>query len=394
LILECCASSLDAARVRQAVPLVGADFEWDYFERLVYRNSVTPMVSRALKGVPIPDAGREATRRIAIAAQANELRNRHLVDELTRVLAQFEATGIAALAFKGPTLAAMAYDDIALRAFADLDILVHGADMKRAVQILVADGYGLADGVARRVDPEFFTAFDSGFEARRGEDLLDLHWRIRRRRFHFFPDDQQIWARSIVLRLGGRRVRTLAPAELALYVCVHGTKHGWASLQMIADVAHLITRCRFSLDEVMGEAQRIGSSRMVMLGLVLANEMLGAPVAPVILERARADVAVERAKKAIVDTIFTAEQIEHQSENNRRIATRLMNPADRARYWWWRAVTPTMGDWEFIPLPRRGYPAYFVIRPLRLALQFVRSRMQRKAGPSGAGRAGASELKI
>jgi hypothetical protein len=376
LILRCC--SVDGGDGASALSALAttADFDWRWFEDAVLRNGVAPVLARALAlvNVALPDAGVQARRRIAIAAQANEMRNRHLVDELMRVLARFEADGIAALAFKGPTLAAMAYGDIALRAFADLDILVHRADLKRAVELLVADGYGLADGTARQVDPSILTAFDSGFEAGRGEDRVDLHWRIRRRRFHFFPDDERIWARSIALELEGRRVRTFAPADLALYVCVHASKHGWASLQRVADIARIVARCEIDLDELVSEARRIGCGRMVLLGLMLANELLGAPVAPAILERARTDAAVEGAKRAIVEALFSAERIESEVENYRGIAVRLMNPGDRARYWWWRAITPTMGDWEFLPLPRRFYSAYFLIRPVRLALDFARNR--------------------
>ncbi len=391
LILRCCsvAGGDDAAALSTLA--TATDFDWRCFEDAVLRNGVAPVVARALAlvDVALPDAGVKARRRIAIAARANEMRNRHLVDELMRVLARFEADGIAALAFKGPTLAAMAYGDIALRAFADLDLLVHRADLKRAVELLVADGYGLADGTARQVDPAILTAFDSGFEARRGEDLVDLHWRIRRRRFHFFPDDDRIWARSIAFALEGRRVPTFAPADLALYVCVHASKHGWASLQMVSDIARIVTRCEIDWDELMSEADRIGCGRMVALGLMLANELLDAPVAPTILERGRADAAVEGAKRAIVEALFSEEPIESEVENYRGIAVRLMNPVDRARYWWWRAVTPTIGDWEFIGLPRWLYPAYFLIRPIRLALEFVRIRLEKSnptAPVAGAGR--------
>jgi len=358
----------------------------------VLRHGVTPVVARALDGMVIPTVGRQAKRRIAMAAQAIVFRNRHLVSELMRVTALFEANGVATLAFKGPTLGAIAYGDIALRAFTDLDILVHRKDFERAADLLIADRYGPAGSSDRRVGSAIST-FGSAFEAQRGQDFIDLHSQIRRRRFHCFPDEESLWDRSIVLELEGRRVRTFAPADLLLYLCAHGAKHGWTSLKMIADVARIIERCEIDLDEVMRDAERIGSDRMVLLGLMLANELLGASVAPAILERGLADVAVKGAKMTVVDAMFREEQIEAEAENYRGIAVRLMNPADRARYWWWRAVTPTAGDWEFIWLPRRAYPAYFLVRPVRLALQFVRSRVRRKARPD-LSRPVADELEI
>lgn len=393
LILRCCSvSGSDTAPALETIA-AAAGFDWRWFEEAVLEHGVTPIVARALSAAVIPEAGRPAMRRIAMAAQAIAFRNRHLVSELTRVIARFESNGVAALAFKGPMLAATAYGDIALRAFTDLDILVHRADVERAAELLVADGYGPA-GFPAGVDSAIFTTFGSGFQAQRGEDLIDLHGRIRRRRFNFFPEDDSIWARSITSDLEGRRVDTFAPADLALYLCVHGAKHGWANLQLIADVARIVERCDIDLDQLLREGERSRCGRMVLLGLMLANEMLGASVAPEILQRGRADVTVEEAKRAVVDAMFCEEQIERPAENYRGIAVRLMNPSDRVRYWWWRAVTPTAGDWEFISLPKRLYAAYFAIRPVRLAIQFVRSRMRRKARADGSVRSVTSEFRI
>ncbi len=53
--------------------------------------------------------------------------------------------------------------------------------------------------------------------------------------------------------------------------------------------------------------------------------------------------------------------------------------SDRIRYWFYRSITPTMGDWTFLPLPRLLYPAYFIIRPLRFALMPVRKLLAARA---------------
>ncbi len=48
--------------------------------------------------------------------------------ELKAVMGWLEAGDVPAIAYKGPTLAAWAYGDIALREFCDLDILVRPSD--------------------------------------------------------------------------------------------------------------------------------------------------------------------------------------------------------------------------------------------------------------------------
>ena len=49
-------------------------------------------------------------------------RNLKITAELISILTLFESQGIVAVAYKGPVLAAVAYGDIALRQFDDLDI--------------------------------------------------------------------------------------------------------------------------------------------------------------------------------------------------------------------------------------------------------------------------------
>ena len=51
-------------------------------------------------------------------------RNMLMSAELIRIMKLLEENGIEALAFKGPTLSQMAYGDITLRQYVDLDILV------------------------------------------------------------------------------------------------------------------------------------------------------------------------------------------------------------------------------------------------------------------------------
>ena len=63
----------------------------------------------------------------------------HVLDEVHAVLARAD---IAHVALKGPRLARAAHGDPALRASADLDVLVDRSDLRRAVEVLTAAGFG------------------------------------------------------------------------------------------------------------------------------------------------------------------------------------------------------------------------------------------------------------
>ena len=375
LILACCAEIGQDESARFAGSLVETNFDWEWLERCAQSNGVMPLVARRLPSFEIPNAHASSAadhlRRFKIALQANALRNEHLTNELVRILARFYRADIDALSFKGPVLAATAYGDLALRSFADLDILVHRRDMEHAVRLLAQDGYGLSSG--RAVDPAIFTAFEGGFEAQRGDDHVDLHYRIRRRRFHFFPDDDGIWDRSIWVDLNGYRVRTFAPGDLALYLCAHASKHGWMSLQMVCDLAAVLRFPALDTDAALEQAAKLGCRRMMLMGLYLANLLLGTKLSESTRRTLHDDPAIPALAGPIADRMFSGVKHESAAENPAGTTMDLMDRRrDRLRYWFFRAVTPTMGDWEFVPLPRALYPAYFLIRPFRLVFAFLR----------------------
>ena len=68
-------------------------------------------------------------------------RNMLMSAELIRIMKLLEDNGIEALAFKGPTLAQMAYGDITLRQYVDLDVLVDEKDVFEAGKIIADNNY-------------------------------------------------------------------------------------------------------------------------------------------------------------------------------------------------------------------------------------------------------------
>jgi len=89
--------------------------------------------------------------------RSNVQRNLLLTAELLRLLDLFAVHGIAAAPFKGPVLAASAYEDLSLRQFSDLDVLVNRRDILKAEGLLASQGYepdgGNRVGSEPRPDP-------------------------------------------------------------------------------------------------------------------------------------------------------------------------------------------------------------------------------------------------
>src|SRR5207253_975904 len=81
--------------------------------------------------------------------------------------------------------------------------------------------------------------------------------------------------------LAGRPWPAFAPARLLLILCVHGANHCWLRLNWLCDVAELLRR-NPALDwpALAAEAERWGCRRILTLGLLLAHDLLDAPLPP------------------------------------------------------------------------------------------------------------------
>jgi Uncharacterised nucleotidyltransferase len=372
--LVLCSATTDAtpSRTARASELAAQVSDWDSVIEIARRHTVLPLVHRYLKlecPIAVP---REGMSELTTEWQFIALYNRHLATELVRLLALLKAAGIAAVAFKGPVLAAMAYGSIELRQFSDLDILVRQAELPRVAKILTAERYlsphtrreGLATGYFQESEDAFFAAGGIG--------AVDVHWKVTPRSFRFAPDEEAFWHRAHAVDLEFGTVTAIAPEDLLLYLCVHASKHGWVALGSICDVAETIrARPAIDLRAILDEATTLGSRRMFLTGILLAHELVGAPVNPDVVAIARRDRAVDSLARRVAIQLFSGGRPGRSQFDPWVVPIRSIETTRaRMRYVVRRMLAPTMADYELVPLPASLFRLYWVIRPFRMALQY------------------------
>jgi len=372
LVLCCATTAATPPRTAQASELAGRVRDWDRVIETAKNHAVLPLVHRYLNlecpgAVPADGMAKLRTQWQFIA-----LYNRQLAAGLVRLMGLLKASGIGAVTFKGPVLAAMAYGSIELRQFSDLDILVRQADLPRVAEILTAEGYlsphtrreGLATGYFQENEDAFFAAGGMG--------AVDVHWKITPRSFRFAPDEETFWRRAHAVDLEFGTVMAIAPEDLLLYLCVHGAKHGWVALGSICDVAETIrARPEIDLMAILDEATTLGSRRMFLTGIYLARELVGAPVPGELVAIARQDRALASLTARVANRLFSGAAQGRKDFDPWAVPIRsIEGTRARMRYVVRRMLAPTMGDYELVPLPASLFPLYWVIRPFRMALQY------------------------
>ena len=104
-----------------------------YWKRVLRRarlHGVSSMLADSLQSLPPGSVPPFASDWLAGQRVITTTRSVFLTSQLARIIPRFDADGIEALPFKGPTLAALAYGDVGLRVFSDLDILVKPAQVQ------------------------------------------------------------------------------------------------------------------------------------------------------------------------------------------------------------------------------------------------------------------------
>lgn len=368
LILLCTRARLDdraAAAIRERVR--AESFDWERLLGLAYANGVKSLLYASLKAACLDLVPPAALDDLQRHFRANAARNLRLTSELLKILDLLEGAGIPAVTFKGPLLAATAYHDVSKREFMDLDIMIHESDLERAETLLAGRQYrhGLAlSGFGKTAYRQSECAFD--FARGNGDLVVEVHWGLMPRYFTFPYDLEQIWGDLAWAELHGAKVRSLSTPDLVIFLCLHGAKHRWEQLRWIADVAEIV-RTQPGLDwaDVLGRAERLGGSRMLLLGLYLAASLLDAPVPAAVLRRATADRAIRSLAGQVRDRLFGDED-EGFGDNNLFYLRAMDSAGQRLRYCANLALIPTKEEIGRYRLPAPISFLYYPLHPLRL----------------------------
>ena len=369
LILACARTGSRGAG--RTLELLDGPIDWDFLCAQATEQAVLQLVYRRMAAL-YPDRVPEPV----LTLMAEEARwltqiSQALTHELVELLELFSASDVPALPFKGPTLGLQAYGDPAIRSFADLDILVRPANLEEARAVLLDGGFRPSFPTTparralllRRGSHESFERDDGTY--------VELHWRIAGAISDFGLDYDRLWSRLGVLSLGGIQIPALEPVDLLLVLCIHGAKHSWERLGWLCDVAELVRRTpNMDWAAVISEAERLKAGRIVGLGLLLAHELLDAPLSPHVAARVRSDRALAPLAGDVRDWLFQPPRAGAGSFRF-HLGTRIG--------WWGKAelairslTALNQQDLGGVRLPDAMLPLYYVARPVRLVAKAVR----------------------
>jgi hypothetical protein len=370
LLLACCAELPASERAERLREILRGPLDGPRLVRMAEHHGVLPHLYRQLSVASgVRPESLDAVRQ---RDQANARQTLWLTRELLRVLEHLESRGIGALPYKGPVLAEMLYGNVALRQFSDLDVLVHAADVPRAKAALMELGYKPGFEFTPQEERAYLASgYEYTFDSAQGRNLLELQWQVLPRFYSVDFDVDGFFDRAQAVTVAGRSLPTLGAEDLMLVLCVHAAKHAWVQLSWLCDIVQLARSQRVDWDAVTQQAKRLGIERIVAVSFVLAHKLLGTTPPP--LGQARTQPAVEAIACAIVPIIAQGAEYDTESISYSRLMMRLRERRrDRLRFLWRLIVTPSVGEWSAVRLPRPLFFLYRLVRVFRLAARVMR----------------------
>ncbi len=368
LLLCASRTSLNDRKIGELRSLVSSAVDWSYLFNLSRRHAVEQLVHKQLSQHAADIIPPEHLQKLKRLSQANFARNQIFTAELCRLIKLLDASAITAIPFKGPALALFAYDDLNLRRYVDLDIMVRKEDVLSAREILLADGYESSKSLGLSQQQVLLqTQHNLQFHRDKGRTIVELHWEVASHLFASTVRAEDLWSNLIDVDVNGTSMKSLSADDLLFSLCVHGSRHLWQRLSWICDISELISRHEINWKVLLDRSTRTGSERMFLLGLVLAEQLLGASLPTVVRERCESDRSLKGLACKTVARLFVGDS-DHAPASTAdtfwyNIAVRT-SWRSRARYVFY-VLRPTDSDVNReLPSPLRFI--YYVERPFRL----------------------------
>jgi|GEM_PF-579003 len=375
LLVTCCRidpSEEDKKFINNAIQ--NSKFSIQNLLALANAHGILPLVYKTLKRLSEDNPNHSSLEQLLTELKAHYLsiaqRNMLMSAELLRIITLLKENNIEALAFKGPVLAQMAYGDITLRQYGDLDILIRPDDLYKGVEILEQNGYTSAYPLNKQQFKSYSDiAHDYALINQKNDILVELHWRLLSDEFMVDIDTIDFFKDTTPLMIHAKVLNTLQLEELIIYLCIHGAKHQWERLEWLVDIAYLTHTQSINWKRLSNLTYQIHSEKMVMSAFSLCRNFLKTDF-PHQIEVILQEPAIQNVSKKLeihfVKHFSDSLNTSVQTKTIALIQFQLLHGIKNKFLFLTSLVKPTQLDYLSYPLPSSLTFLYYFIRPFNI----------------------------
>jgi hypothetical protein len=378
LLLACARAQLNSAAAPEIAAAADQSLDWLKAIDLAYGHGLSPILSCQLQrhaAGRVPDSIRLC---LIERFRTHTVRNFALTRELLEILSLLEKSDVDALAFKGPLLSQQLYNDVSLREFEDVDILVAATKASTVIALLSAQGFEPQFVLTRQQFARFqrSTSQMGLYHVAKGV-LVEVHWALLSPGYSFSPAVHMAWDAIQSVSIAGRSIKTFSSERQLLFSCLHQAKHNWSRLGWLTDLAALIRHApKMDWQQIQKHAGSFGTARMIRVNLRLVQRLFEVSLPGTVTEWVENDVCSAKITEKILKRLLLGDTTAGQPTLSDSLFRASMESlADRAFYWFDNVLRPTPLEWALLPLPDRLYPLFYPIRIGRLVCKHTAGRL-------------------
>lgn len=278
LLLCCARSKIDSETSDRIVSLVSEGLDWEYLFSMADQHKLKPLLYWHLNNIFSGDIlPQEEMEDLKNFFQANTRKNLLYWGKLLNILRLLEENGITAVSFKGPELAFSAYNNLALRSFQDIDIILRPEKVSEVKELLSTIGYKPEMIISQPMEKKFIKYQKEYMFFNKDEGItLDLHWRFtwlflpKSSSFNFL--DENILE---TVEISKSDIKTVPPENMFLILCLHNYTHYWSKLSLLVDLVEFTNNHSLDWLIINEMAEQLQIKKITLINLNLLHEILG-----------------------------------------------------------------------------------------------------------------------
>ena len=331
LLLAAHAGDNPAVRARLE-QLFSEGINWSVLVRSAIQHRLVPLLKACLLPIGMPWVPRDITQALGVWSDRNQDHNQVIEQVVAEISSALQKQGIEAVFLQGPALARLVYGNLHLQEAVNPAMLLRAHDLDRFHTLLTTHGYQSqqANTVPGASLPGTNNAFHRAYVRTEDDSVIETYTAVVPASYGITLDVDALLERAVNYNIGGVQVMALALEDLVLVLCVTGGTREWPVVGELCDVAWLLrSHPEIDLRQVRARARTQGVERLLLLGLGLAQQVLGLCIDAAVTD----DPRVRRMLPVFSSRLLT----DHTSEPRWMAMTRLQlqlrdRLSDRSRY--------------------------------------------------------------
>lgn len=248
LILSCIKIKPTPEELEQINSLIPQVQDWNYLIKTIIDRGIGPLLFKKLpllsNSTQLPESVKT---KLQQAWYKTFSRSTILYEHFRRIATAFTFHNIPVIALKGVYLSEGLYQDIGLRQFSDIDLLVKENDASICLAILAGMGYKqstgpkLAEIVVKHLQSDMVHYPPMILE----EVSIEIHIKLHQDKEKYNVKVDEVWKNAIPATVNGVKVYALNNDDLLIHLCLHLDKHfkvGHVQFTCFNDITNLLEK--------------------------------------------------------------------------------------------------------------------------------------------------------